>query len=57
MKKDNWSGKRVKVSLNSGRYYKGLVLSEGDDYIRVRDLNDSIVFIKFSAIDVIEVME
>ena len=51
---DNWSNKKVKVSLSTGRYYKGLVLSEGEDYIRIRDINDNIVFIKFSAVEVIE---
>jgi len=51
---DDWINKRVKVSLCNGRYYKGEVLSEGEDYIRIRDINDNIVFIKFSAVDVIE---
>jgi len=49
-----WTNKKVKVSLSTGRYYKGLVLSEGEDYIRIRDINDNIVFIRFSAVDVIE---
>ena len=49
-----WINKKVKVSLSTGRYYKGLVLSEGEDYIRIRDINDNIVFIRFSAVDVIE---
>lgn len=51
---NEWKNKKVKVSLSNGRYYKGLVLSEGEDYIRIRDINDNIVFIKFSAVDVIE---
>lgn len=51
---DNWSGKKVKVSLSTGRYYKGLVLSEGEDYIRLRDFHNNIVFIRLSVVDVIE---
>lgn len=46
--------KKVKVSLSNGMYYKGLVLSEGEDYIRIRDIRDNIVFINFSAIAVLE---
>lgn len=51
---DNWAGKKVKVSLSTGRYYKGLVLSEGEDYLRLRDFHDNIVFIRLSAVDVIQ---
>ena len=51
---DNWINKKVKVSLSTGRYYKGEVLSEGEDYIRLRDIKDNLVFIKLSAVDVIE---
>jgi small nuclear ribonucleoprotein (snRNP)-like protein len=51
---NEWVNKKVKVSLSNGMYYKGLVLSEGEDYIRLRDIKNNIVFIKFSAVDVIE---
>lgn len=51
---NEWVNKKVKVSLSNGMYYKGLVLSEGEDWIRLRDIKSNIVFIKFSAIDVIE---
>ena len=51
---DEWINKKVKVSLSNGRYYKGLVLSEGENYIRLRDINNNVVYIKFDAVDVIE---
>lgn len=51
---NEWVNKKVKVSLSNGMYYKGLVLSEGKDWIKLRDIKNNIVFVKFSAIDVIE---
>lgn len=51
---NEWLNKKVKVSLSSGMYYKGLVLDEGDEWIKLRDIKDNVVFIKFDAISVIE---
>lgn len=47
-------GKKVKISLKSGLYYKGIVLSEGNTWIRIRDLRENIVFILIEHITVIE---
>jgi len=49
-----WTGKKVKISVANNLYYKGEVLSEGEDWIRIRDIHSNIVFIKMSAINVIE---
>jgi len=51
---DDWTNKKVKVSLKSGRYYKGKVLSSGEEYIRIRDINDNLVYVRLDAVDVIE---
>lgn len=48
------NGKRVKVSLKNGMYYKGLVLSEGEDFIKIRDIRDNIVHIRIDFITLIE---
>ena len=53
---NEWINKTVKVSLNNGFYYKGVVISEGDTYIKIRDIKDKIVFINFDAvISIVEV--
>lgn len=51
---EEMKGKRVKISLKSGFYYKGLVLSEGDEWIKIRDVRNNIVFILLENISVIE---
>ena len=51
---EEMKGKNVKISLKSGFYYKGLVLSEGDEWLRIRDFRDNIVFILIENISVIE---
>ena len=51
---NEWINKRVKVSLSNGFYYKGLVLSEGDSYIRIRDITGKMVFINLGAVISIE---
>lgn len=52
---NEWVNKKVKISLSNGTYYyKGLVLGEGKNWIKLRDIKNNIVFVKFSAIDVIE---
>ena len=51
---NDWKGKRVKVAMQNGFYYKGIVLSEGDTYIKIRDLKDNVVFLNFEAMASIE---
>lgn len=51
---DSLIGKRVKVVLKNGMYYKGLVLSQGDTYINIRDLRDKKVFINLDAVSNME---
>ena len=51
---DSMIGKKVKVSLKNGRYYKGLVLSQGDDFLTIRDLRDNIVHVRLDFISEIE---
>lgn len=38
-------GKEVKVDLDNGLYYKGLVLSFGEDFLTMRDKNNKLVYI------------
>ena len=45
MEVSEYINKKVKVDLNNGQYFSGLVLSAGEDYIKIRDKNDSLVFI------------
>lgn len=49
-----WINKKVKVELKVGIYYKGLVVSAGDTYISLRDINSHLVFIKLENIDKIK---
>jgi len=49
--------KRVKVFLKNRMFYNGRVLSQGEDWIKIRDLKDSIVFIKIDEINVLEELE
>ena len=35
----------MKIDLDNGQYYAGLVLSSGEDYIKIRDKNDKLVFV------------
>jgi len=45
MEVNEYVGKKVKVDLTNGQYYAGWVLSSGEDYIKIRDKNDKLVFI------------
>jgi len=47
---DEWINKRVKIDLDNNQYYKGLVLSVGEDYISIRDINDKLVYISLKNI-------
>ena len=49
-----WINKKARISLETGKYYKGLILSADDDFIKVRDFRDNIVFIRISQITIIE---
>lgn len=51
---NEWSGKKVRVSLKSGLYYKGLVLSIGDEFMKMRDFRDKIIFIRVDQITIIQ---
>jgi len=54
MDMSEWINKKVRVSLKSGMYYKGLVLSAGDNFLKIRDFKDKIVFINVEQITIIE---
>jgi hypothetical protein len=54
---ENIKDKRVKVILKNGQYYRGYVLSQGDEYIRIRDIKDKVVFINLDAVSTIEEVE
>jgi len=45
MEVNEYINKKVKVDLTNGQYYSGLVLSASEDYIKIRDKNDKLVFI------------
>jgi len=45
MEVNEYIGKKVKIDLINGQYYSGLVLSAGEDYIKIRDKNEKLVFI------------
>ena len=55
MDMSEWVGEKVKVSLSNNKfYYKGTVLSVGEDFIKVRDFKDTIVLISIDKISIIE---
>jgi len=45
MEVNEYVGKKVKIDLINSQYYSGIVLSAGDDYIKIRDKNEKLVFI------------
>jgi len=51
---DEWVGQRVRISLKTGMYYKGLVLSSGDDFLKIRDFKDKTIFVRIDMITIIE---
>ena len=46
MELNEYIGKKVKIDLTNGQYYAGFVLSSGDDYVKIRDKNDKLVFLR-----------
>lgn len=42
---DEYVGKEVKIDLDNKMYYRGIVLSVGEDYIKLRDIKDKLIFI------------
>jgi len=50
MELKEYVNKRVKVELVNGYYYEGLVLSSGEDYIKLRDKYDKLVFIRLDSV-------
>ena len=42
---DEYINKEVKIDLDNGMYYRGKVLSVGNDYISIRDIRDKLVYI------------
>ena len=55
MEVNEYVEKKVKIDLNNGQYYSGLVLSSGENYIKIRDKNDKLVFINL--INVVSIRE
>jgi len=51
---NEWVGKKIRLSLDGGMYYKGLVLSCGEDFLKIRDFRDKIVFIRIENVNVVE---
>ena len=51
---DEWVNKQVRISLKTGMYYKGKVLSSGEDFLKIRDFRDNIVFISLDQISIIQ---
>ena len=51
---NEWLNKVVKVSLKNGFYFKGVVLTEGENYIIIRDLKNNKVHINFDSVVFIE---
>jgi len=55
---NDYIGKRVKITLDNNFYYKGLVLSAGEDYISLRDIHDKLTYINLkNVISIVEVEE
>ena len=56
-KKDliEYVGERVKIILKNGYYYSCIILSVGDDYVKIRDKNDTTSFIVLEEIKIFEV--
>jgi len=54
MNVDEWINQKVRISLKSGMYFKGLVLSTGEDFLKIRDFREKIVFISLDQITIIE---
>jgi len=46
--------KRIKITLSNGTIYTGFVLSVGDEYVKIRDLRENIVFVVVNMICSIE---
>ena len=58
MEVNEYLNKKVKVGLINGYYYEGLVLSAGEDYIKLRDKFDKLVFVNLkNVISIVEVGE
>lgn len=51
------NGKKVKIIVSNNYYYKGLVLSIGEDHIKIRDINDRISFIVLAEIKFLEILK
>ena len=50
-------GEKVKIILKNNYYYKCSILSVGDDYVKIRDFHDNIVFVVLDEIKLLEVKE
>ena len=44
----------IKVTLKNGFYYKGYIISESDDFLKIKDIKDKIVEINKTEIIVRE---
>ena len=52
----NYINKRVKIILSNGMFFNGLVLTVGDEYIKIRDINEKEVLIVIANICSMEEM-
>lgn len=48
-------GREVKIILHNDYYYRCKILSVGEDYIKIRDKNDTTTFIVLKEIKILEV--
>lgn len=51
------NGKKVKIVLENNYYYKARILSVGDDYVKILDMNGKTSFIVLEQIKVLEIEE
>ena len=58
-KKDliEYVGMKVKIVLKNDYFYRCMILSVGDDYVKIRDINDTVSFIVLDEIKIFEVKE
>jgi len=54
IKYNEWINKKARISLENGRYYKGLILDADEKFVKVKDFKDNIVLIRWTEITMIE---
>jgi len=53
---DEYTGKRVRIILKDGYVYVGMVLAQGDTFIKMRDKYDRQILLSLEQIKVLEVL-